>query len=114
MAGSYLGALTPLGPLDLLAVDFGNRYAFAPTVLTGLALLGVATTGPRPLRIGATAVLAWLLLVGVAGYAAGVRRADGGPSWRAEVARWRADPGHALALWPQGWTVALARQAAAP
>jgi hypothetical protein len=110
MTVSYLAALTPRGPFELLIVGFGARYYVAPTVLIGLSVLGVALTGPGTARICAGAVVAWLLVVGLANYPHVDRAMARGPQWRDEVAAWRADPAHPIALWPTGWTMQLTPQ----
>jgi hypothetical protein len=30
-----------------------------------------------------------------------------GPDWRREVALWRLDHAHEIAIWPSGWTMTL-------
>jgi hypothetical protein len=105
---SYLAALTPGGPLDLVPVDFGNRYYFAPAAINGLILLGLAATGPRTGQLLARVMVAWLLLIGMVYYPHVTPAMARGPSWPEEVAKWRADPTHPIAIWPAGWAVSLA------
>ena len=104
---SYFAALTPDTPRDLLYVWFGNRYAYVPTVLTGLALLGIAATGLGATRAFAGIMVAWLLLTGTAYYLRIDPAFARGPSWGDEVRRWRTDPSSPLAIWPSGWHVRL-------
>jgi len=96
------------GAAFLLYVDAEDRYSFAPTVLFGLSLLAIASTRRGPLRVAASALVIWLILVGCHGYFArsGMRYATG-PDWRSEVAAWRADPNHPLATWPPNWGLRL-------
>jgi hypothetical protein len=107
---SYLAALTPLGPFELVPVDAGNRYYFAPAAINGLIVLGLAATGPRSGRLLAGGLAAWLLLVGMVHYPHVEPAMARGPSWPEEVAKWRADPSHRVATWPisPDWALSLA------
>ncbi len=110
MAVGYFGALTPGGKLDLLQTVFGMRYYYVPAVLTSLTLLGLAATASGPIRIAAGALVAWLLFVGGVYYFRVMPIMASGPAWSAEVATWRADASHPLAVWPAGWFVSLERR----
>jgi hypothetical protein len=97
MVLSYIGALGDKS--GLLSIYFGQRYYYAPQVLLGLALLGAAMTG----RIGqplATLTVCWLILLGCCEYWRITPAMADGPAWRAEIAQWRADPSHTIAVWP--------------
>ena len=98
MALSYFGALGP--HTALIGPDFGMRYAYVPCVLFGLTLLGIATNTRRVARTIATMLVAWLIVVGLASYFVPSRQFASGPAWGDEVAKWRADPGYAIQLWP--------------
>jgi hypothetical protein len=100
MVLSYMGALGDKA--GLLSIYFGQRYYYAPQVLVVLALLGAAYTGTlgRPL---ATLALCWLLLIGCCEYWWVTPAMAAGPAWRAEIAQWRADPTHPIAVWPAGF-----------
>jgi hypothetical protein len=95
---SYFGALGDHG--SLLAIDFGLRYAYVPSVLFGLALLGIAATARGLVRGVASALTAWLIFVGLVGYFGVGSGFTTGPAWRDEVASWRADPSYRVQLWP--------------
>jgi len=102
---SYVGGLD--GAVVLVHPFVGERYAFVPQSLLGLALLSLAA-GPAGWVRGVAAVAClWLLIVGVQQYRRPWSAAAQGPDWRAQVAAWRTDPSHALLLWPQGWTMTL-------
>lgn len=106
---SYYTALT-LGRPNQLLLGLGMRYAFAPTLLLGVCLVGVAATVQAPLlRQAASGAVWWVLAVGTVSYPdnPGFWR---GPSWAAEVAAWRANPAHPIQLWPPGWEMRLAPQ----
>ena len=105
----YSAALA--GGPDLLIPQAGERYSFAPTVLFELALLPLACLGGR-VRWVASALIVWLIAVGVISYAkpSGSGFATG-PDWRSEVAAWRADHNHKIAIWPQPWYLTLPPQA---
>lgn len=97
MGLSYFGALGTKA--DLLDVFFGQRYYYAPQVLLGLTLLGVARTGTLG-RGWATAIVAWLILVGIWEYGRVNPAMAHGVSWHDQVALWRADPSRSITLWP--------------
>ena len=95
---SYIGALGE-NKAGLLSIYYGQRYYYAPQVLLGLALLGVAITGRygQPLAMLA---LCWFLLIGCCEYWWVGPGMAPGPAWREEIAQWRADPSHTIAVWP--------------
>lgn len=107
MAISYAGALTPAGSRQLLILGFGLRYYFVPAALFGLAGFGAAAAGRAPERRLAGLLMAWLLLVGVAYFRLPQALMAHGPDWRQQVAEWRENPAHPLAIWPAGWVVRL-------
>lgn len=105
MVLSYFGALG--GQRTLLNIYFGGRYAFAPQALLGLTLLGVARTGPAVARTLATALVGWLLLVGIHDYRHVRPDMAGGPSWRDQIVHWRRDPDASIVLWPPTFRIHL-------
>jgi hypothetical protein len=126
-AGSYLVAgagitavLSCVGALGdptlLMKTTYNGRYFFVPNVFLGLALLMAVAPGsrlgPRPAKVFRV-LLGWWLLMAVVNYA-GSFGAFTGPSWRAEVAAWRADPAHAIGVWPPGWHLVPPGGAAPP
>jgi hypothetical protein len=98
---SYIGAIRS-GPL-LLDPEFATRYAFAPQVFFGLALLAAS----RRSRVAGWMVV-WVLAVAAVGYVRPLPDIAHGPDWRAETQAWRRDREHRLAAWPKGWFVDLA------
>jgi hypothetical protein len=107
-AASYSAALTLGQPLNLL-VWIGNRYSFAPSVLLGLSLLGLAATGGTIRRAVVGAVVVWMIAIAAGPYFRVPDIFGHGPNWRAEVAAWRRDPSTELRIWPLGWRVPLDR-----
>jgi hypothetical protein len=103
----YFGASMPLGRQNLLLVYSGMRYYFAPAVLTALTVLGIAVLGATGTRVVAGGLVCWMLLIGLENYQ---RPSFDGPSWRAEVAAWRRDPSHPIAVWPADWQLRLDRR----
>jgi hypothetical protein len=103
---SYFGALN--SGVSQIAVFNAQRYAFAPSMLFALTVLTLAATGTGTVAFAARAIVVWLLTIAVLQT---VSPQDAffahGPSWKAEVARFRADPSHKLAIWPTGWVVQL-------
>ncbi len=92
--------------MGLLTVGEGGRYTFVPQVLIGLALVAVATGSRREAWV-ARAAVAWLIAVGVRDLPRSSPYIATGPDWRAEVAEWREDHSHPIAIWPQGWSMRL-------
>lgn len=112
VAGGALAVVAYYGALDgrenLLVADFGSRYAFAPTVLFDLSVLALACEAVGVIRIAASVLAIWMIVVGGLGFFHAPRLFSRGPNWAAEVALWRADPSRPLAIWPQGWIMQLA------
>ena len=105
-ATAYLGSLGQ--KIDLISVVGGGRYAFAPQVLIGLALLSWTVIYPGRLRVLSGLILVWI--VGVGGWNYFVPTfpdAMAGPVWRDEVEDWQSDPRRPLQIWPTGWTMRL-------
>ena len=103
---SYYGAID--GGTNLLSVAFGLRYSFAPQALMSFSLLALASARRGAVSYAAATVVCWLIAVGLAGYFAPSSPIFAhGPDWRREVAAWRADPCHRLAIWPSGWVMDL-------
>lgn len=92
--------------MGLLTVGEAGRYSFVPQVLIGLALAAVAT-GPRWDAWVAWAAVIWLIAVGVCDLTRTSPAMETGPNWRDEVAQWRQDRSHAIAIWPRGWFMHL-------
>jgi hypothetical protein len=105
MVLSYFGALG--GQANLLNIYFGERYYYAPQILLSLTLLGVARTGPVIARSLATVLVGWLVLVAVTEYRTVHPGMAQGPSWRDQVALWRAEPERAITLWPSAFQIHL-------
>lgn len=105
--GAYAGSLG--NKVDALVVFSGGRYAFAPQVLFGLTVLGLAMLLRGRGRLWARAVVIWLLAVGLWAYFPlfGAGQVQGGPPWRPEVQRWQQDHSYALKIWPSGWDMHL-------
>jgi hypothetical protein len=102
---AYCNAL--LGGRLLLIIGNGARYNFLPELLCALALLGIASGTTPPERWIARGAVVWLLLVGVHDIPDAMEYLNSGPSWAREVALWRHDHAHHIALWPAGWTMTL-------
>ena len=103
---SYYTALT-LGKPNQLLLGLGMRYAFAPSLLLGVCLVGLAATAQPPLlRQCATGAVWWLLAVGTTNFHDNPGFTTG-PNWSQQVAAWRANPAHPIQLWPPGWAMSL-------
>ena len=112
LAGRALAAISYFGAIHagppLLNVAFATRYSFVPQVLFGFTLLAFAATGHGRLSQISTLASAWIVVIGISGFFRPISSLAEGPDWRSEVAAWRADPEHRLAVWPKGWLVDLA------
>jgi hypothetical protein len=86
--------------VELLDAAFGDRYSYIPSALFGLALFGVARTSAGWLRGVSTVWVAWLILIGTYGYFQPRSPFREGPSWHAQVAKWRTDPYYRVQFWP--------------
>ena len=106
MTLSYVSSLGPKG--DLLGVLYGARYYVAPQMLFALAVLGCAVTARDAwVRRSAQLVAMWIFVVGAREYAWVDPKMAHGPSWRAQVLDWRADPSRPIALWPSSFSIRL-------
>ncbi len=101
----YYGAIG--NRLEMLLIDSGGRYVFLPEVLASLAVLALAAGSARPERWVARAAVGWLLIVGVGDLGSRRPFIKSGPDWLSEVALWRRDHAHPIAIWPRGWTMTL-------
>jgi heme exporter protein D len=102
----YYGAIGD-NRLGMLAIGGNGRYVFLPEVLAALAMLALAAQSPRPERWVARAAVGWLILIGVLDLRTPDLVMKTGSSWRQEVALWRQDHTHPIAIWPQGWFMIL-------
>jgi hypothetical protein len=102
----YYGAIGD-NRLGMLAIGGNGRYVFLPEVLSSLAMLALAAGSQRPERWVARAAVGWLILIGVLDLRTPDLVMKTGPSWRQEVALWRQDHTHPIAIWPQGWFMVL-------
>lgn len=96
-----------VNPADVFSVVEGERYNFLPLALLGLAIIALWT---RPGFKGksACAVLGTVMLLnGAIAYRKPAPAFADGPAWPTEVAAWRANHDHPLAVWPRPWTADL-------
>jgi hypothetical protein len=85
---------------DLFSVRAAERYNFLPLVLLGLALIVMAMReGSRSRWVFALLCLLFLR-EGAILYPDPIPEVSDGPSWPGEVAAWRRDHAHPLAVWP--------------
>lgn len=106
--GALASAVTSLGfgmvkiaDSDPFNVLRGERYNFLPLVLLGLALVVLATRPGGRRERGVFVALGTLMLVsGAYYYSKTMVSLTYGPPWPAEVAAWRKDHNHPLAVWP--------------
>ncbi|UUR08807.1 hypothetical protein [Sphingomonas glaciei] len=78
----------------------GPRYNYIPLVLLGLCFLCLATRANEVERRAPRLLLGLMLFVGAVHFVQPIDIYAGGPSWKREVAAWRADPNHQLEVWP--------------
>jgi hypothetical protein len=97
----------------LVSVAGSARYSYTPQVLFGLALLSFAVIHTGRLATFAQALMIWLLFVGIHDFFwPSAPTFAYGPNWREQVAKWRENPEHELAIWPRGWKMRLPAQTA--
>jgi hypothetical protein len=108
IAAASLGfGMAIVDPASPFSVTAGERYNFLPLVLIALALIALAMR-PRFRGRPVCALLCTLmLLTGAYYYPKPLQDFAEGPSWPAEVAAWRSDHRHPLAVWPRPWTADL-------
>ncbi len=102
---SYCGALG--NRVDLLFAYAANRYVFAPQILLELSLLSLSCVSRGRIRLISTALIIWLVVIGLREYFYTPGMFSVGPSWRSEVRQWRKNPEYKLEIWPKGWYVTL-------
>lgn len=107
IAGVSFGfGMVLLESTSLFRVGAGERYNFLPQVLIGLALVALAMRRTQAWRVYA-GLCGLMLLTGAICYSSPLNDFARGPSWPAEVAAWRADHRHPLAVWPAPWRADL-------
>jgi hypothetical protein len=92
---------------SLFSVFAGERYNFLPLVLLGLALIVLARRPASAATPVYVLLCTLMLLSGAFYYRHPLRDFAEGPPWPAEVAAWRRDHRHPMAVWPRPWTADL-------
>ena len=111
-AASFEGMVGHLDPWS------AGRYYYAPNAMLALALVSVLarsrSSSPfkRVFRAGCAVYLGAATLVGASHYLD--TRGFDGPSWPAEVQRWRRGESQEIAIWPRPWTMTLPRSPDVP
>ena len=111
LGAAIYGSLSD-GP-GLMTIAEAGRYTFLPQVLLALALAAIAGGFASQHRWEvwlARALVVWLIAAGARDVARQGLYMANGPNWRDEVARWRQDPAHPIAIWPPGWTMSLSHE----
>lgn len=78
----------------------GPRYNYIPLVLLGLCFLCLATRANAAERRAPRLLLILMLFVGAVHFVQPIDTYADGPSWKREVAAWKANPNHQLEVWP--------------
>jgi len=84
----------------------GERYYQAPNAALFIALASGVRGRPWP-SVARAVLVAMAIGVGLTTFPQHYWFFEDGPDWRAEIARWRADPSVPPKVWPQGWIVQL-------
>ena len=100
MAFSYFGSLAP--HMGLLVVGGGGRYEYPPGVLFGLTLLGISQRSKGWVKAISTALVIWVIAIGMHDYFRANPFFGTGSTWTEEIRRWRADPSYRVQFWPVG------------
>jgi len=106
VAWLVLVVLSTLGSLHMAG---GYRYAFGPNVVLVVQLLAGRQAGPAWQRRVGAALLVVAAVTNTRHFGSRVHWSAQLPQWTEEVRRWRTDPSHALAIWPEGWSLRLPR-----
>lgn len=109
----FVGSFVLVSVLSTLSSQHGRggpRYAYATCVIFALLLLLQALDSRQ--RAGwrwlAAAAVAIAIPVGAHGYWFNYRHySDDWPQWSREIAKWRADANHPIAVHPPGWELRL-------
>lgn len=96
--GDFTGSMSVVG---------GQRYAFAPMVLTGLILTGCACAASGVRKLVCIAATLLLLAVGSLNFRAGTDLFANGPAWSTQIAAWRKNPRFVVSVWPDHWYMTL-------
>jgi len=78
----------------------GPRYNYIPLVMMALCFLCLASRPNERDRRAPRLILTLMLFVGAVHFVQPIDTYGEGPSWRREVAAWRADSTHQLEVWP--------------
>ena len=105
MTLSYIGSLG--SKVALLGILYGPRYAYAPQVLFGLALLAISAGGAGRDRKVAGALVVWLIVIGVHEYWWVDPLMAHGPRWQTQITSWRENPETPIVLWPPSFVIRL-------
>ena len=92
---------------SLFRVVDGERYNFLPIVLLGLVLVVLSMRPEFRRRYICVSLCVLALITGVYSYPSPLSGFAQGPLWPAEVAAWRLNHQHPLAVWPRPWTADL-------
>lgn len=97
-------------PDDVFNTD-AERYTFIPLVLLLLVLIVMAVQSRSKARWACALFLLLTLVTGIDRYRRPLPGLSEGPSWPAEVAAWRRDHHHPMAVWPRPWVADLSDEA---
>lgn len=107
VAGASFGfGMVLVDRANMFTVGAGERYNFLPLVLLGMALIALAMRRSPGWRVY-VGLCGLMLLTAAIRYPSPLTDFSQGPSWPAEVAKWRQDHRHRLAVWPEPWAADL-------
>jgi hypothetical protein len=84
-----------------------GRYTFLPLILLSFTLIALAMRPGSKLRYACGLLLLLTCITGASRYRRPMAHLRNGPSWPNEVAAWKADHSHKLAVWPGRWRADL-------
>jgi hypothetical protein len=92
----------------LLVALNAHRYFWVPGIMVLVGVVAVSQATTSRLRAAVCwVILSVAILNGMYVYRSSLMRCEGCPRWRDEVAKWRKDPGYAMEIWPETWSVSL-------
>ncbi len=91
----------------LFNVYAGERYGFLPITMLAMSLIVLAMRPQFPGKLVYGTICLAVLISGASTYLRPDPDFEHGPSWTQQVAEWRRDHNHPMAVWPKPWTADL-------
>jgi hypothetical protein len=106
-AASFGGGMIAADPREWFSVGSGERYNFLPLTLLSFGLVALAMRPGGRYRRVCVGLCLLTVILGAIAYPKPLKELSRGPAWSDEVAAWRRDHDHPLAVWPKAWSADL-------